>query len=74
MHGCTYHAKCAGDSDYRVDHTVCVVLLDVTRRCGALLEKASLIASRINILLNQIDTNHYFGVKCEWLFRVAMRS
>ena len=74
MHGCACHAKCAGKSNYRVDHIVYIVLLDVTRRCGALLEKASLIASRINILLNQIDTNHYFGVKCEWLVRVAMRS
>ena len=38
----------------------------VTTRCGSVLESVSLVASRINVILNQIDTNHYFGVKC-WI-------
>lgn len=57
-----------------MDCIVNIVIIGITRRCGAILEKASLIASRINILLNQIDTNHYFGVKCELPFRIITRS
>ena len=38
----------------------------MTTRCGSVLESVSLVASRINVILNQIDTNHYFGAKC-WI-------